>query len=677
MGQPKRRSFAGQAVNSILLLIGFYLFVGTLAIGLIALPVLEVVYAKQLHVIAVILAFSGFLLLGALAPRRRQWSSLGVPFDAQSQPELWSLIERVAAKTEQQPPATGYLLDEVNAFVLNRGGFLGIGGTRVLGIGVPLMMMVNEPELEAILTHEFGHFDNGDTRLGGLVHSARSVMIRAIQADRGRMRWVFNWYANFYLRYTQKLSRHQELAADQLAAQLTGAETTAIALKRAAVGGAAFRVYWNEEYGPILKAGRRPPYLEGLTRTLRSPRMRAFLRRETTRVEEHDRTAAYDSHPPTSARIRALGCDPAEIASGFSVHPSSAMLRDLPRVEVATVQRQSIATSSLLPVAWDDVGTEILVPKWRAIVAEALAQTCPDMSPFDVPTTRDALADLGESIVETQHRAANRIDRISTATEIVSHYLALAAEQAGWAVHALPGEPIRFCRGDVESHLVDDWKHVIAGEIDAASWNEMVRALGISATVAAVTHGLSLRKSTQPFEHHVAGRRALTLDGSRARWGDYEISANDITEFWYRGKGNVLEASFRGDLGTLEMRLRLTNHQKRNEPFLAAWNAIVAWSHRYIEPRFVDAMLDSIAVSGSVRVGPIDIQRDGITFAGSTTQWHEVAGIGLRGSEVIVGRLSNTHQRAERLVAIDARTNGALCLSELAQALRAEARSGR
>ena len=59
MGQPKRRSFAGQAVNSILLLIGFYLFVGTLAIGLIALPVLEVVYAKQLHVIAVILAFSG------------------------------------------------------------------------------------------------------------------------------------------------------------------------------------------------------------------------------------------------------------------------------------------------------------------------------------------------------------------------------------------------------------------------------------------------------------------------------------------------------------------------------------------------------------------------------------------------------------------------------------------
>jgi Zn-dependent protease with chaperone function len=67
-------------------------------------------------------------------------------------------------------PAEVYLIPEVNAWVGQRGGFMGIGSRRIMGLGLPLLETLNVSQLEAVLVHEFGHYYRGDTRLGPWVY---------------------------------------------------------------------------------------------------------------------------------------------------------------------------------------------------------------------------------------------------------------------------------------------------------------------------------------------------------------------------------------------------------------------------------------------------------------------------------------------------------------------------
>jgi heat shock protein HtpX len=75
-------------------------------------------------------------------------------------------------------PKEVYLIAEVNAWVAQRGGILGVGSRRVVGLGLPLMRILSVAQLRAVLAHEFGHYYGGDTRLGPLVYSMRSAIGR-------------------------------------------------------------------------------------------------------------------------------------------------------------------------------------------------------------------------------------------------------------------------------------------------------------------------------------------------------------------------------------------------------------------------------------------------------------------------------------------------------------------
>src|SRR5437867_9295895 len=68
----------------------------------------------------------------------------------------------------------------MNAWVEQRGGIMGFGSRRVMGLGLPLFQIVSIPEFEAILAHEFGHYHAGDTRLGPWVYKTRSGIGRTI-----------------------------------------------------------------------------------------------------------------------------------------------------------------------------------------------------------------------------------------------------------------------------------------------------------------------------------------------------------------------------------------------------------------------------------------------------------------------------------------------------------------
>jgi len=67
-------------------------------------------------------------------------------------------------------PAEVYLIAEANAWVIDRGGIMGCGSRRVMGLGLPLLQVLSVYQLRAVLAHEFGHFHGGDTKLGPWVY---------------------------------------------------------------------------------------------------------------------------------------------------------------------------------------------------------------------------------------------------------------------------------------------------------------------------------------------------------------------------------------------------------------------------------------------------------------------------------------------------------------------------
>lgn len=233
-----------------------------------------------------LLGAAGLLIASALIswsilPRFRRFTPPGPELRRADQPALFRELERVAQLTNEQMPRHVYLVAEVNAFV-SQPGFS--KQQRIMGLGLPLLTLLSVSELRAVLTHEFGHYVKGDASLGPWLAKTRGALLRtlttlsgaAAMADRagasevGLLRYLFllisapfRAYAEWYLRFTQGLSREQEYAADALAVQLEGATALTRGLTRTHGGAFAFHVFLRNEFAPILNLRFVPPFCQG------------------------------------------------------------------------------------------------------------------------------------------------------------------------------------------------------------------------------------------------------------------------------------------------------------------------------------------------------------------------------------------------------------------------------
>jgi Zn-dependent protease with chaperone function len=216
-------SLALRAAAAVLLMVGFYALALGIAGSLIAIPVAEVTYAHRLDFrLAAFCLVGGLAILRSIVPRRDRFEPPGPSLTAQEQPRLFATIEGVADATGQTMPAEVYVVPEVNAWVTQRGGFLGVGSRRVMGIGLPLLEMLSIDELRAVLAHEFGHYHGGDTALGPWIYRTRTAIGRTLDSlarHSSLLMKPFNWYGLGFLRITHAISRRQEYAADALAAR--------------------------------------------------------------------------------------------------------------------------------------------------------------------------------------------------------------------------------------------------------------------------------------------------------------------------------------------------------------------------------------------------------------------------------------------------------------------------
>src|SRR5262249_22697633 len=151
-------SLAARAALAVLLMIGFY----ALALGVIGalvwVPYAEVHYTNRIQARLTLFCLIGaFLIAKAIVPRRDRFQPPGPRLLPPPHPRLFAVLEGIARAAGQEMPAEVYLVGDVNAWVSQRGGVMGVGSRRVMGLGLPLLQAVRVSELRAIVAHEFGH----------------------------------------------------------------------------------------------------------------------------------------------------------------------------------------------------------------------------------------------------------------------------------------------------------------------------------------------------------------------------------------------------------------------------------------------------------------------------------------------------------------------------------------
>ncbi|WP_406439953.1 M48 family metallopeptidase [Streptomyces sp. NBC_00631] len=370
-------SFRLRAVRAFALLVGFFLM-GTVLLS--AMAVLDwllmtrlftaraawlegtVLTVTVLLAAAIVRGMFAFLRAGRLGPVPH-----AVAVTPQDQPELWEHIRVAAEVTGQRLPDELYLVAEVNAGVTEQSRLLGLlPGRRRMLLGLPLLAGLTVPQLRAVLAHEFGHYANLDTRLGGVTMRGREAVVHTVEAFQEgstRLHYVIGslyiGYARMFLRTSQSVARHQEFAADRMAARYAGRDTTAAALRIIPVLDGAYAHYLETYAGMGRSQGALPPVGEvhGGFRRLLAARTGERLA-ELSGGQRPPRPHPYDSHPPTAERIALIEKLPTDDRPSEPANGSAALtlLHDTDRVFAALEERTlSQEAAHLRRTSWDDL----------------------------------------------------------------------------------------------------------------------------------------------------------------------------------------------------------------------------------------------------------------------------------------------------------------------------------
>jgi Zn-dependent protease with chaperone function len=477
MSAPQR-SLAPRAALALVLFVGFYAL--AITVGAALLYIAWGLGAEMRSALAAKLAFAaaaaGGTLLYSLRPRRDKFEPPGPRVTEQDQPALFAVIKDLSAGAQQPLPDEVFIVGDVNAWVANRGGTMGIGGERVMTLGLGLMQMLSVGELKAVIAHELGHFSGGDTKLGHIVYRTRSAIARTLEETSGR--WVelpFRAYGALFMRTSMAVSRSQEFAADAFAARLTDPRLLASGLEKVQRAGPIFPFYRQIALSEVLSAGFRPPMAAGFQRFLDHPIAHAVSKHaqqaETTR-------SPYDSHPPTSQRLAALQALPMNTRP-LDTAPAITLLKNLSALEAGVLATEGVeAPVRLTEIPWTEVTARVHVPSWREVIT-AHADALRDVQIDALPTSQNELVALGRKIQSARARLTEAEDLATVVTGAIAAAVALRLFEDGWSVTDAAG--LHFTRNGVDVEPFVMVPEAIAGEDGARErWMETCRKAGLS-----------------------------------------------------------------------------------------------------------------------------------------------------------------------------------------------------
>ena len=493
-----RRSVALFAVLAIVMVVVSYIVIVLLAIACIYLPYLAFTSAEhppaQLGLLVLGGIVVGVTILWSLVPRREKFEVPGLLLEFSAHPRLFAELGAIAAALNEPLPREVYLVGQVNAFVADRGGMMGIGSRRVMGIGLPLLSSLTVSEMRAVLAHEFAHYYSGDTRMGPWVYKTQSAMIRAFRnigslGELGRIAAlqfmhmvvtaILRWYFIFFLRVINFVSRRKEYRADELASLVAGGEPLVRGLRKIHGAAMAWGPYWNSEVVPVLNLGCMPAIADGFSRFLAAPQIEV----QVTKGIEHEiaegKTEPYDTHPPLRDRIAAI--EKLEADAGENVDELAISLLDQPaltELQFLELVNPNLAKNSLRHVGWDEIGQTVTIPSWKAAVAE-YAPMMAGITAGSLPEIVKKLPQMGAKIRDPRGMLLSPQQRSQRAGQLLAMALGLALLRRGWELEAQPGSFFLAKGADRvnTSALMDE---LISGQISAEGWAEMCKEFGIT-----------------------------------------------------------------------------------------------------------------------------------------------------------------------------------------------------
>lgn len=496
-----RRSLAGWAALAVVMVVGSYVITILLAVACVYLPYL-VVTGLTTNFQAWILLLFGVVMAGtilwSLVPRRDNFVPPGPRLERANQPRLFAELESIAQSLNEPMPREVYLIPDVNAWVAERGGTMGIGSRRVMGLGLPLMQMLTLPQFRAVLAHEFGHYYGGDTRLGPLVYRTRAAMVRTLvnlTSPSAPVRALsriaiaglahalvvagLKGYWTLFLRATQMVSRRQESRADELACSLAGSQALIDGLCAIQKAATAMAPYWQTELAPALQAGYRPPIAAGFGRFVSAPGIAKALSGQLEAELGKTGTNSFDTHPPLRARIAAAR----ELPYTQAVESDACAIGLIDQLD--SLERQlldarfpQLKAAVLKTVEWEKVGTDVYVPIWRTFTREYAAQLA-GITTGALPEAVKNVAEIGAQMRDPKGMLLTREQRTNRAAALLWMSLALVLIDHGWDLHTQPGESY-LQRGGARVKPPEVIGEMRSGKLSSDAWRAQCQDMGIA-----------------------------------------------------------------------------------------------------------------------------------------------------------------------------------------------------
>ncbi len=471
-------SLAGRALLALLLLIVFYVLAIGIALGMIGLGILQLKIGGRVSPKLILICFAtGGIILWSIIPRPDKFEPPGPRLDPRLQPELFAFLEEIASAVGQAMPVDVYLVPDVNAFVTQRGGIMGMGSKRVMGLGLPLMQVLSVNELRGVIAHEFGHFAGGDTKLGPWIYKTRSALVRTIVNLQGGITgWFFLQYFKLFLWITQAISRAQEYAADQHAAELVGSKAFESGLRMTRGAAVAFNSYMDSEYLPVLSAGFRPPLAEGFASFLGSEEIAKKLDELVEEAARTERSDPYDSHPALRDRLAAIKSLPPGQEKEEDPHAISLLGDSLDALEKELLGMVlGVRARKLEAISWQETTDKVTVPRWKEMLAEH-GKALAGVTPAALADDPKRLSKIGGSFA----KGAPPSEFKRAGAALVGTAIAYALIQRGYAAKDEVGKSTALEKDGVSVPIFEKLGKLAEGELAPEKWKKLCDQLEVA-----------------------------------------------------------------------------------------------------------------------------------------------------------------------------------------------------
>lgn len=484
------------AFLSIFMVVASYVFVILLAAACVYLPYLLLAAGSANFQIIVLFLF-GIVIAGAmlwsLLPRPDRFKAPGLLIEPTTQPRLFAELENIAGSLNEPMPREVYLIGDVNAWVADRGGLMGFGSRRVMGLGLPLLSILTISQFRAVLAHEFAHYYGGDTSLGPWVYKTQTAIVRIFQnigslgqlariAILGVMYLVvatlMKWYFVVFLRAINLVSRQKEYRADELACLIAGRQPLIDGLRAIHGAAPAWPAYWKTELAPMLNDGAVPGIGDGFARFIAVPTINEQIQKNLDKEIREAKTNPYDSHPPLRDRIAATQKLPAGFMPQDS-NPARSLLDDADTLELRFLEKMNpdMKPGTLQCVSWGEVGTRVTIPAWKKYTGE-YASPLEGVTAESLPDQIPKLRQIGSGIRDPKGMLLDPQQRTHRAGQLFAAGLALALVDHGWTLHTGPGV-FHLQRGSEQLNPFLVVEQLMAGKLTPQDWIAQCNALGI------------------------------------------------------------------------------------------------------------------------------------------------------------------------------------------------------